>query len=1010
MAVLVVFLLLGAGAPRAAPDVLEEALEAGARDAVSRLVKADPRAGKRYFARKAEKLLRLRRSGATTEKLSSRLDLLCRVFKEDLGETYLADFLDTYRSWAPADIQAKFACDEKANKAARLSSSGAVPEARSLLTAALGEYRRLGHTMGITGSTLLLGQCELRIGRLAEARRLYREALAVARRARYRSHVVKSLSNLGSLAKRQGRLDEAREAYTEYLQWAREGRDQPGESRALANLADVAAQQGRARTALSLYGRALALPGRDRAAEAVMHYGMGKAYHTQGNYSAAYRSYQAALEKTPSQPLKAAILDSLGVLRAAQGDTDRALEVFRQALALDRKHRRTSAALTTTHNMARVYAVKEEYDTAEQLFTEALEGARGLKDRALEAQIRANLGVMARNRKDYEKALRQFSETLAIFKEIDDRKGCADVMNHAGTCLLKLGKLREAAASFGEARKLQDAIRYHRGRAVALVGLGKVAMKQGELQTAEGYLKTALEAVDKQRAHVISARYRDLFLEVADLAEGFSVYADVLVRRAKPAEAFLVAERSKVQGLLAELLITGAEKRRVPAELAEREAELREEAAELRRKLTAASSGDRVQLTGAFDANERAYSAVLEEIWSRVPRNVVPPVPEYTALRAFVSDLDVAVAEFLLGEETSYLFVLCGNELEVFTVPGQEELEGLVKRFRQELRTPAGDVRPVASELGKLLLSEAWPVIAQAKALVVVPDGPLHGIPFGVLLVEGGSYLIERMPVAYWPSVAFAMGNRGEGAARRRQAGAAAFGDPAYPASGVLDPRLSRGGRVNLPQLVASRSEAVKVAEILGVKAVVRQEATEAALKRVLPAVRVLHIASHAYIHPEDSHLSALFLRPGDGEDGVFELRELTDAPGELVVLSACDSGTGELVRGEGFLGFGRAFFQAGVRSLVLSLWQVNDQSSATLMPLFWQRLRSGRCVCAALREAKLAYLREARAGRVAVRAGTERGPFRTVKRKKIRPDHPYFWAGFVALGCSQEPLFPADR
>jgi CHAT domain-containing protein len=204
---------------------------------------------------------------------------------------------------------------------------------------------------------------------------------------------------------------------------------------------------------------------------------------------------------------------------------------------------------------------------------------------------------------------------------------------------------------------------------------------------------------------------------------------------------------------------------------------------------------------------------------------------------------------------------------------------------------------------------------------------------------------------------------------------------------------------------VASREEAQKVAAVLGVEPLLGDTATEAALKRALPAVRFLHVASHASIHPEDPKLSALFLRPGDGEDGVFELRELTGAPRDLVVLSACDSGTGELVKGEGFLGFGRAFFQAGVKNLIVSLWQVNDASSATLMPLFWQSLRAGRCPCAALREAKLAYLREARAGRVTVGAAAERGPFRTVKRTKIRADHPFFWAGFVALGCTGEVL-----
>ena len=218
---------------------------------------------------------------------------------------------------------------------------------------------------------------------------------------------------------------------------------------------------------------------------------------------------------------------------------------------------------------------------------------------------------------------------------------------------------------------------------------------------------------------------------------------------------------------------------------------------------------------------------------------------------------------------------------------------------------------------------------------------------------------------------------------------------------------------MTLAPLVGSGREAEAVASILTATPRVREGATEAALKQLLPEARFVHVAAHAFIHPKDPKLSALFLKGGGGEDGVFELRELGELSplnSEIVVLSACESGLGELVRGEGFLGFGRAFFQAGVRSLVASLWQVHDRSAATLMPFFWRFFTQGRSPSRALREAKLAYLEAARSGGVSVGDGAERG-IRKVKRTKIKPDHPYFWAGFVVLdGGRQRDAAPGAR
>ena len=323
MAFLLLLLHVLGGAQSPADEALAEALASGNREAVVELLTAAPVLGKRFFARKAEELLRLRLADRPVDELKGRLELLCAVYKEEFNESYLAGFLAAYLSWDKADIEAKLACDARSAEAGRLCQRGGIAQARPLLMENLGTYRRLGHTKGITTTLTLLGWCSLQARQLKEAESLYREALAEALKVRYRTHVLKALSYLGSLYKRQGRPAEAEDAYTQYLTWAQEGRDHKGESRALANLADVAALRGDLRRALSLYGRALGLPGRDRGIEKVIYYGMGAAFHRQRDYLRAFRQYQEALRRAKDDSFRATIWDSLGSLWKSQRDFER---------------------------------------------------------------------------------------------------------------------------------------------------------------------------------------------------------------------------------------------------------------------------------------------------------------------------------------------------------------------------------------------------------------------------------------------------------------------------------------------------------------------------------------------------------------------------------------------------------------------------------------------------------------------------------------------------------------
>jgi CHAT domain-containing protein len=157
-------------------------------------------------------------------------------------------------------------------------------------------------------------------------------------------------------------------------------------------------------------------------------------------------------------------------------------------------------------------------------------------------------------------------------------------------------------------------------------------------------------------------------------------------------------------------------------------------------------------------------------------------------------------------------------------------------------------------------------------------------------------------------------------------------------------------------------------------------EASESVLKsQPLPAFKVIHVAAHAISNQSEPDRAALILFPGSaGEDGLWQAREIRQSRlnADLVVLYACDTGTGRLTGQEGIMNLARAFLTAGAKSVIASLWSVNDRTTATLMESFYEHLSKGLPVREALRRAQLDF----------VAAYGDKA-------------HPYYWAGFEVIG-----------
>jgi CHAT domain-containing protein len=262
---------------------------------------------------------------------------------------------------------------------------------------------------------------------------------------------------------------------------------------------------------------------------------------------------------------------------------------------------------------------------------------------------------------------------------------------------------------------------------------------------------------------------------------------------------------------------------------------------------------------------------------------------------------------------------------------------------------------PAARRLGQALLADTLAGLPSSiTALVLVTDGPLHRMPFEVLLA-GSRSVGERFDISVAPSATVWVRTRDHRTAA--PPGALVLADPDVTPAGNDRP-------LTLAPLPAARREAAGIARILHLDATAVREgplASETFVKSgALAHVGILHLAAHARADTAFPARSAVFLAAGDGdEDGWLQPREIArlELGGRLVVLSACESAAGSLLPGEGPLSLARAFFAAGARAIVATRWPLRDDDAAFMMQAFYEALRDGEPAAAALRRARAAAI-----------------------------------------------------
>lgn len=902
---------------------------------------------------------------------------------------------------------------------------------------ALAARRKLGDPV-LIGKTLNgLGSVYKNLAEYDKALSYYRQALAVRKTLDRPTELGQTMAYTGIIYYRTGNLLEAERLFREALATFTPETPERFVNEARLGLANVYGDVGESRRALEVEGEILesAIRQGDRSMEATTRANMGREHLALGDFAEALGMLGKASEIQEDLGERsdlASTTNSLGAAYLGIGDLPRAMEFFERAEELALEADAPLIAVMATINKGKVYSRKEQYDRAFELYEKARTESEEMD---LPVGIRnALIGMaVAHDRKqDYARALELYRQVLSMDDDAGILTNLPQDHVNVGNALAGLGRLGEARDSFRTSLTVARKTRNRDALWRAYLGIADCHEQAGTLDSARVYNERAMDAMETQRDLALSSETKAEWLRERALVYEAQVHVLAKLHDRDPGagyaqEALAVAERGKAQAFRDILGESGlvADKDTDPALIAERdqlELALKSTRFRLRQAGADGTPEDSLKrLETELRELESSMSNVLQRIRLQNPRLAAMDPEKPSTLKAIRKTLlggeDQAILEYALGDSASYLWVIRGRSLNLHRLPPRPVVEAEASALQRAISTPYSTEQTVVRasvRMYEMLLAPAAGEIRDAGLVYLIPDGALNFIPFTVLMsgapeladLRGQpafpdcSYALDEKRVLYGPSATTLVQLASRPARTRSDRTFLGVGDPVYAGWGKTefrrignlspkaDSAAAPAGMVGeeWKPLPRTRDEVMKIASYFeGNKATVLlgDEARESTLDSpgFLSRFGILHFATHGLAderRPDRSELVLSYPRDSSSEDGCLQASEVykLKLSADLVVLSACETGRGKMVRGEGVLGLPRAFLYAGASAVVVSLWSVADQAAVEMMPVFYEHMMDrGEPPAEALRLA---------AQHVRSMEGFS---------------HPFYWAPFVFIG-----------
>ncbi|MEG4816063.1 CHAT domain-containing protein [Microcoleus sp. K5-D4] len=597
-------------------------------------------------------------------------------------------------------------------------------------------------------------------------------------------------------------------------------------------------------------------------------------------------------------------------------------------------------------------------------------------------------------------------------RHLNDQVKETTVLNQMGKIQAALGQNSTALENYNQALSLSQQLGYKTEEAHILYNLAILNRQQNNLAAAKTPIETAINIIENLRTQIASQELRQSYF--ARNQDYYQFYIDLLMQlhqknpdRGYDAQAFHASERARARSLLELLSEASANIRQgVDPQLLAQEQNLQQQLSDFQTRkyqivIAQSTQEAREEVQQKIDTVLKELAQIEAKIRANSPRYAALKYPEPLNLQQIqqqVIDDKTLLLEYSLGEERSYLWAVTKTSFTSYELPSRTEIEATAKNFRDTLtkdttRTSPQMVAESAALISQMILA---PVASELgnKRLLIVADGALQYIPFGALTLEKSEApLIVKHEIVNLPSASTLAILRRDMATRQQAPKTIAlFADPVFSPDderlkGTSTSPATKNQTVeNLPveaqQLQRSASEAniywtrlpftrTEAQQILAlVPDDLEKQALDFTANRTtttdpdLSQYRIVHFATHGFANSKHPELSGLVLslvdEKGTLQNGYLRLNDIfnLNLPAELVVLSACQTGLGKDIKGEGLVGLTRGFMYAGAPRVVVSLWSVDDPVTSELMTRFYKKMLQDKLPpAAALRSAQIEVL-----------------------------------------------------
>jgi CHAT domain-containing protein/tetratricopeptide (TPR) repeat protein len=856
----------------------------------------------------------------------------------------------------------------------------------------------------------LKGNIYLRTEKYAEALASYQAAYEIAETRGDAELKCQALTGKGVAHVALANYPKAFTDLTAALRMAEEIGDRSREVVCLSNIGEIKWLLGDRSSALDLWQRVLQVSQeilrikRDPTAKQNMgrHLGnIGLSYHNLGEHAEAANYYQRA--------------------------TEMAVELNDQGSLINNRI-----------NLGIVYTELNNYVQAKPHFVQALQAARGIHSSSLESRALSGLADLYRQSGDTQAALDHIQQAMRLAQETGDLMREGDLHNSLGGLYLSLRDLPSAVAAYQRGLEIGESIHVPLIVWQAHAGLAATAARLNRFDEARQHYQKAIEALERMRESLGTEDERVGFFQdkVKFYKDLFAALMRMHVKDATKhydAEAFHISERGRARAFLDLLGEARNVDQAIDPDLLKRRKEIQADISKLNTQLIAERSKELAkqdmanvkkleEALGKADAEEAGWRGELQRRNRRIADLKYPePLKLEQARRTL--DNQSLILSYSLGEQSSFLFAVSHNghlatPLKAPAAEIRDRVEKMIVAMTDRNNPSPEEYRRQAARLYQLLIQPAGKLLAGKRELIIIADDALHRLPFQALIgspsAKGAAitssdprrwpYLVGQFAISYAPSVSAWVSlkdyHKGTGAPQKAFV---AYADPNYNRQGQLQndsiiPLVTRGPvgeQLKLARLPHSRHEVEEIGRLFGegeAKLYLGDEASEENVKAEdrLSRYRIVHFSAHGLISATRPRLSGILLSlPNAGkdgktaqeEDGLLSAYEIFNLKlnAELVTLSACETGLGKEVRGEGMMGLMRAFMYAGTPSVVVSLWKVDDESAADLMIGFYKYWQGGG------------------KGKLSKAEALRRAQLDAIKQGSL----PYYWAPFILVGKS---------